>query len=324
MELGMSNSKPLVLVIIVSWNSREQLEYCLPTVVKTDYANYKIVVVDNNSKDDTVSFVRKNYPDIEVIQNTKNRGYAGGNNDGIKHGLAHGAKYIAVINPDIKTDPRWIRQAVKAIESSPQIGIVGFRVFGEQKDERDKDFQFEIAKKEWQHLIIEPIPSQIVLSGNALFCRASMFERIGLFDETYFCYGEESDLEDRARRAKYEIVRINIPLWHEGEGSFKKVRLFSSYLSMRNTIRFALKNKSIRSNYNIFKYLVKIACILNPEFDMSYLYHQRLRPSKIWINAVFLLIAYLWNLFYLPETLIARREANRRVIKTRAMLKKQD
>lgn len=102
----MGDTKPFVYIIIVTWNSRKHLEYCLPTVVKTDYPNYKVLVVDNNSEDDTVNFVRKNYPDIELVQNTKNRGYAGGNNNGIRYALARGAKYVAIINPDIKTDPR--------------------------------------------------------------------------------------------------------------------------------------------------------------------------------------------------------------------------
>jgi len=319
----MFDTYPLVYIIIVSWNSRKQLEYCLPTVAKTDYPNCKVLVVDNNSEDDTVDFVRKDFPDVELIQNVKNRGYAGGNNDGIRYALARGAEYVAIINPDIKTDPRWIKQAVKAAQTSPRIGIVGFKVFGEQKDEKDKDLQFEIAKAKWEQLIIEPIPSQVVLSGNALFCYVSMFERLGFFDEIYFCYGEESDLEDRARRAGYEIIRINVPVWHEGEGSFQDVRIFSSYLSMRNTIRYALKNKGIRSNYNILKYLIKIACSLNPEFDMNYRYHQRLRPSKIWVNAGLLFIAYLWNLFHLPQTLIARWKANSRILSTRALLKHQ-
>jgi len=320
----MGDTKPLVYIIIVTWNSREQLEYCLPTVAKTDYPNCKVLVVDNNSEDDTVDFVRKDFPDIELIQNTKNRGYAGGNNDGIRYALACGAKYVAIINPDIKTDSRWIKQAVKAIESSPQIGIVGFKVFGEQKDEKDKDLQFETAKNEWQHLIVDPIPPQVVLSGNALFCSALMFERIGFFDEIYFCYGEESDLENRIRRAGYEIIRINIPLWHEGEGSFKKVRLTSSYLSMRNSIRYALKNESVISNYRNLKYLIKITGSKNPRADMTYRYHQRLRFSKPWINVILLSVGYLWNLLYLPKTLIARREANRRVLITRAMLKIRD
>jgi len=316
----MGDTKPLVYIIIVTWNSREQLEYCLPTVVKTDYQNYKVLTVDNNSEDDAVDFVRNNYPDIEVIQNTKNRGYAGGNNDGIKYALAQGAKYICIINPDIKVDSRWIAQAVKAIETSPRNGIVGFRVFGEQKDEPDKDIQFEYAKKEWCELKIEQIPQNIVISGNALFCRSSMFERTGLFDETYFCYGEESDLENRIRQAGYDIVRINIPLWHEGEGCFKNEKFYSSYLSIRNTIRYTLKNGSVISNYRNLKYLIKIACSKNPKVDMAYRHHQRLRYSKPWINIILLSVGYLWNLIYLPKTLIARWQANKRVLIARSML----
>lgn len=317
----MSDTSPLVYIIIVTWNSREQLEYCLPSVDKTDYPNYKVLVIDNNSEDYTVNFLRKNFPDVELIQNTKNRGYAGGNNDGIKYALVQGAKYICIINPDIKVDPRWITQAVKAIETSPRHGIVGFKVFGEQRDEPDKDIQFEQAKKEWCELKIERIPDDITLSGNALFCRSYMFEGVGLFDEGYFCYGEESDLEIRLRRAGYDIVRINIPLWHEGEGSFKKVRLKSSYLSIRNTIRCDLKNnRSFLSIFRNFKRLIILVGRKTPDVDMTYRYYQRLRFSKPWNNIILLLVASLWNLIYLPQTIIARLQAHKRVKIARAML----
>ncbi|MBL7086311.1 MAG: glycosyltransferase family 2 protein, partial [Candidatus Cloacimonetes bacterium] len=242
----MFDTYPLVYIIIVTWNSREHLEYCLPTVFKTDYPNYKVLIVDNNSEDDTVDFVRNNYPDIELIQNTKNRGFAGGNNDGIRYALAQGVKYICIINPDIKVDPRWIENAVKIMGNSLKTGILGFNVFGEHRYEDPYAHQFEKAKASWSKLEVSIVPSQEIISGCALFVKADIFRNLGLFDEKYFCYGEESDLEHRVRRAGYGIVRINVPLWHEGEGSSKRIPIKKSYLEMRNSIRYALKNLSPR------------------------------------------------------------------------------
>lgn len=314
---------PLVYVIIVTWNSIRQLEYCLPTVTGTEYSNYKILIVDNHSGDGSVDYVRKNFPHIEVIENRRNRGYAGGNNDGIRYALASGARFVAIINPDIKVDHRWIDVAVKTAQADSSVGILGFNVIGEYSYTDDKDEQFDAAKAKYNSPIVTEVSPNTVLCGMALFCRSSMFEAIGLFDEVYFCYGEESDLESRVHRSGYRIVRINIPLWHEGEGSFKKAKLLSFYLSMRNTIRFALKNKSIKSNCRTLKFLLNASCSKNVTIDMSYLYHQRLRPSTVFINAGLLFLSLLWNIFHLPQTLIARCKANNRILEARLILKNQ-
>lgn len=312
----MSDTSTLVYIIIVTWNSHEQLEYCLPTVVETDYANYKVLIVDNNSEDDTVDFVRNNYPDIELIQNTKNRGYAGGNNDGIRHALDNDAKYIAIINPDIKVDPRWIENAVTITDNSLKAGILGFNVFGEHRDEDPDALQFERAKASWSKLEVSIVPSQEIISGCALFVKADIFRNLGLFDEKYFCYCEESDLEHRVRRAGYEIVRINVPLWHEGEGSSKRIPIKKSYLEMRNSIRYALKNLSPRQILGSLKGIFKISCS-RMEPDMSWYNLRRLRQYNIYCNGILLSFAFFWNILHLPQTWYARRRANKKIITTK-------
>lgn len=312
-----TEENPLVYIIIVTWNSLRQLEYCLPTVTGTDYSNYKILVVDNHSDDGSIDYVRKNFPQIEVIQNRKNRGYAGGNNDGIRYALVSGARFVAIINPDIKVDHRWIGAAVKMAQADPSVGIVGFNVIGEYSYTNDKDEQFEIAKANYNDPIVKEVSSNTVLCGMALFCRSSMFKAIGLFDEKYFCYGEESDLESRVRRAGYKIVRINIPIWHEGEGSSKAIPVKKSYLSMRNSVRFALKNCPPKEIINILKYILAISCGYRTP-DMSYFHNQRLRPyGNICKNFVFLTAALAWNVLNLPETWCARIAANKKICAAR-------
>ncbi len=304
---------PLVYVVIVTWNSIRQIEYCLPTVTDTDYSNYKILMVDNHSGDGSVDYVQKNFPQIEVIENRKNRGYTGGNNDGIKHALAFGAEYIAILNPDVKVDHRWLGEAVLAMQDLPLVGILGFNVIGGDYEEANQDELFEAAKAQYSGLIFSPIGPYGVLAGMALFIRAGLFRDIGLFDERYFCYGEELDLERRACRAGYQLRRINVPLWHEGEGSFCAMPVKKSYLSMRNTMRYGLKNLSFGGMFNILRFLFRASCA-KVEPDMRYYHHRRLRPSKNrLVNAALLSVVLLWNIIYLLQTIFARLRDNRRI-----------
>jgi len=304
---------PLVYIVIVTWNSIRQLEYCLPTVTGTTYSNYRILVVDNHSGDGSIDYVRKNFPQIEVIENRKNRGYAGGNNDGIRYALASGARFIAIINPDVKVDHRWLSVAVKTAQADRSVGILGFNVIGEHSYTVDKDEQFETAKAKYNGPIVSEVSSNTVLCGMALFCRSSMFEAIGLFDEVYFCYAEESDLESRAKRAGYKMVRTNVPVWHEGEGSSKRIPFKKSYLAMRNTIRYTLKNCSPAGMAAMSKYMLRISCSRTKP-DMSLFHHRRLRPSEnICFNLAFLCAAIIWNILNLPETMISRAAADRKI-----------
>jgi len=71
---------PSVFMVVLNWNGIEHLKYCIPSLLKTNYSNYHILFVDNNSKDGSIEFVRKNYPEIEILANSQNLGWAGGNN----------------------------------------------------------------------------------------------------------------------------------------------------------------------------------------------------------------------------------------------------
>jgi hypothetical protein len=82
-------------------------------VLRTEYSNYRLLFVDNASSDGSVAFVQSNFPQLEVIVNKRNLGWAGGNKVGIRHALQHGAQWVVLINNDILVDPRWLRDAIK-------------------------------------------------------------------------------------------------------------------------------------------------------------------------------------------------------------------
>lgn len=119
--------KHFVSVIVVNYNGRKLLDECLRSLRKIDYPKhmYEVIMVDNNSSDDSVSFVHHNFPEVYLVRNEKNLGFVGGNRVGLTY--ANG-EYIVLLNTDTKVDPRWLSELVRAAEN-PKVGIVNSKLF---------------------------------------------------------------------------------------------------------------------------------------------------------------------------------------------------
>jgi len=308
-------SWPRVCVLVLNYNGRHHLEYCLPSLCATAYANYEIVLLDNASSDDSVAFTRANFSQIAVIETGGNLGWARGNNVGIRYALARGADYIVLQNNDTRVDPRWLAQAVQVAEADPRVGFVGFQMLQEYIQGEDPDgARFEALMVAWDGLQIEPARH---ISGAALFVRAAVFDDVGLIDEALFFYGEEDDLEHRARQAGYKLVRINVPLWHYSCGSSRSQPLKFSALAMRHNIRNMIKNETPREAWRQFRWVASFTCRPGVHFDPNIPHFRRLRPSCLPVNWALFVYAVLWNLLQLPVTLRARRRDERRIAQAR-------
>jgi len=310
---------PFVFMVVLNWNGLEHLKYCIPSLLKTDYPNYHILFVDNASKDGSVEFVRKNYPEMEILANPQNLGWSGGNNTGIIKGIKAKADYIILLNNDILIDPPWIKFAVETCESDKEIGMLGFEVYG--AGEKVPVKEFEEARKKFKKLIVKNTKS---IRGLALFVKREVFENIGLIDEVYFAYGEENDIEFRAGLAGYRLVEINVPLWHYCEGSWGKRRWKASYLAIRNTMRLAIKNYNLFDIIKIIGFVWFISSFPFKKIDREDVHRRRLRPSWSFINFWLFLYCLIWNIIHLPETLILRNKDLKKVRKTRKKLKLKD
>ena len=118
------NSK-LATIILLSYNSHEDLAECIPSLMGQTYLNNEIIVVDNASTDSSVEFIKTNYPDIKLIETGENLGYPSGNNVGFEH--AEG-EYIAVLNPDTIVDTKWLAELIKPLEHDPQIALTTSKI----------------------------------------------------------------------------------------------------------------------------------------------------------------------------------------------------
>ena len=110
--------EPSVEIIILHHNGFENIDNCLKSVLETDYANFKIVVVDNNSTDDSVGKIKSKFPSIPMIQNKENLGYAGGNNVALR---LTKAKYSVLLNDDTIVEPAWLKEMAAAMEKDEKI-----------------------------------------------------------------------------------------------------------------------------------------------------------------------------------------------------------
>ncbi len=302
---------PNVYVLILNYNGREHLAYCLPSVLATDYPRYHVLLIDNGSQDDSLAFARAHYPQVEIIANECNLGWAAGNNVGLRQALDRGAAYVVLLNNDMRIDPRWLTHAVAVAEADPLVGVVGFDTIGEYHLDADPDLsEFKRRQAAWHGLEVAETEH---VAGCALFLRAELLRDVGLIDEHFFAYGEEDDLQKRARRAGYRSLRVNVPLWHCNSGTFGKQALRAAMLAQRNHVRGAIKGDPPRVALRRLRDMAVFICWPGVQYDRRHAHLRRLRPSVYPLNVAILLYAMLWNLVMLPATLLARRRDGQRI-----------
>lgn len=304
----MAGEMPRVCAIVLNYNGREHLEYCLPSLLATDYQPFMLTIVDNASADDSLQLLRERFPHVTVLSSSVNRGWSGGNNLGIEYARRIGAKYVILANNDIRVDPRWVSVAVEVAEQDQRIGLVGFCIL--EPHGADQDAGFTRALIDWPGVQVSEPPW---VDGMALFARADLFEQIGLIDEGFFAYAEDNDLERRTRKAGYRVIAVNVPVWHRGQGTFGRTPLRAAMLQIRNNLRLSLKHDTLLGVlYQLARHFAK-GCLPFVRIDRRVPAARRLRPSNIAVNFALLLYAVAWNIWHLPGTLRRRREDARRV-----------
>jgi GT2 family glycosyltransferase len=206
------NHQPLVSIIIVNWNGAPHLPVCLNALRAQTYRNFEVIVADNASHDESLSLLARDYPEVKVVALSKNLGFTGGNNAGIRE--AHG-DIIILLNNDTEADPHWLAEALAAFERHPAAGIVASKM--KLFDRRDTfhtagDFYrldgmpgnrgvWEIDRGQYDR-------EEYVFSacGGSAAYRKAMLDQIGLLDEDFFYSCEDIDLAWRAQLAGWKCV----------------------------------------------------------------------------------------------------------------------
>ena len=254
-----SNPLPAVWIVVLTWNRVDAVMNCVIGLNAIRYPNTYLVVVDNASEDGTVDRLRRAFPELVVIANTRNLGYTGGNNVGIEYALRHGADYVLLLNNDTLVHPNLIDELVRVAETDPRIAVVGSKNM--HMDRRDYlwaawskvtygvNLTRNYGKNRRDNFRYREVRDVESVVGCGYMWRRSALETVGLLDTDFFGYHEDVDWCHRARKCGFRVVYVGSALVYHA-GSLSSVadqpkRMPAMYFIGRNGVLFVKKH----SNY---------------------------------------------------------------------------
>jgi hypothetical protein len=257
----MTAGQPDLSIIIVSWNTRELLRGCLASLAATlPPLTAEIIVVDNASSDGTAAMVAADFPTVRLIVNPTNRGFAAANNQGLA--VATG-RDILYLNPDTAVLPGSIQQSLAYLHAHPGAGAVGVRLLngdGSLQPSWRRFYSFwgtlldnkltaRLLRRPQGSLLTglpaEPTAVDWLIGAFLLVRRAALASIGGGFDERFFVFGEEIDLQYRLRRAGWTIVFLPEPaIVHYGGQSSRQVKVAATLYDYRGRYLFVRKHYS--------------------------------------------------------------------------------
>lgn len=249
----MSHTPPLLYVLILNWNRPRETIACLKAVTQSDYPNLRVVVLDNGSKDDSVTRIKQAFPEIPLIENGANLGYAEGNNVGIRLALQKGAKYIVLLNDDAIVEKESFRHLVAAVGAEPTVAAVGAKIRLFEQPERlwAAGECFPRGERPLDDGRFDK-PREISYAvGCCMLMTRQAVEEVGLLDADLFALHEELDWCLRARQAGYRILyEPQAVVYHKVSVSLSSgYSAAYHYLYTRNYLRFWERSGIIPQNW---------------------------------------------------------------------------
>lgn len=301
-----------VTIVILNWNGRAYLEQFMPSVLATNYPDFTVLVVDNGSTDDSIDFLKKEYPTVELLVLDRNYGFTTGNNKALPEVKT---PYYVLLNNDVEVHPDWLSAMVEVMDADENVAAVQPKLLSWQ--ERDhfeyagaaggyidkfgypfsRGRLFEVNEKdEGQYETVQEI---FWTTGACMLVRKSVTDRIGLFEDRYFAHMEEIDFCWRAKNHGYAIMYTpHGKAWHLGGGTLPKTNPRKTYLNAHNSLATLLKNF--------------------PASQVWYKFYFRLLLDGVWaarslvrgdFATIFAIIKAHWSIFFaLPYWIKARRK----------------
>jgi len=312
----MKNKKPLVEIIILNLNGKEDTVKCLNSLKKISYKNYKITVVDQNSSDGSPEIIKRKFPHVKLIRNKVNTGFTGGNNQVLRKSKA---KYCVLLNNDTTQEPSWLSELVKIAESDEKIAALQPKVLSLRNK---KLFEHAGAGGSYIDVYGYPIYRGYVVDiaeedkgqyndfrevfwccGVAMFLRMSALKKIGYLDDDFFLYSEEMDLSWRMNLVGYKQVYVPTSVIHhlgEATSGKKQFKFKKVYFLHRNVWITSLKNYSVKNWWKI----VPARLFLESSAFLRFLFSE---PSR----SLAIAKANLWVLFNISLILKKNKEISK-------------
>lgn len=279
-----------VAVVILNWNGKKLLEQFLPSIIQFSYELADIYVADNASTDDSVSFVRNQFPSVKIIENAKNGGYAKGYNDALQ---SIEANIYCLINSDVEVTQDWLPPILEVFKNEPNTAIIQPKLL----DFKDKT-KFEYAGagggfidlygypycrgRIFNHLEtdtgqFDDISEIFWASGACFFIRSEIYKELNGFDEDYFAHQEEVDLCWRTQNEGFDIKYVGASkVYHVGGATLQESNPRKTFLNFRNSLLNVIKN--VPKKWFLFVFISRL--ILDGVAGLKFALE--LRPIHTW------------------------------------------
>jgi len=267
-----------VSIIIVSWNTRDILKDCLESVYKqSENIEFEVIVVDNASADGSAETVKKDFPQVILVKNSENRGFAAANNQGMA--IARG-RYVLLLNSDTLVLDQAITKIVSFADDNPKVAVIGCRVLNPDKTLQPTCFMFPsilnmflsssylyklfprsrfFGRERMTWWNRDDIKEVDVVTGCFMLVRPEAIKQVGMMDEQFFMYGEETDWCYRFKQAGWKVVFAPVgEIIHFG-GRSAKLHPGPVLLQLRGSILCFIKKHRSRMQY-------VLACVLVSAF----------------------------------------------------------
>ncbi len=257
-----------VAVVILNWNGQKYLEQFLPSVLKFLPSFAKIFVADNDSTDASISFLKKNYPQVNLVINDENGGYAKGYNDALKK---IEAEYYILLNSDIEVTENWIEPIIELMDTHTNIAACQPKIRSFHEKEK---FEYAGAgggyidkygypfcrgrifqELETDHGQYDDAVEVFWASGACMFVRSDHFWQLDGLDNDFFAHMEEIDFCWRAKNKGYQIYyQPQSLVYHVGGGTLPKNNPQKTFLNFRNNLYLLYKNLEKHRLIQVFIY----------------------------------------------------------------------
>jgi GT2 family glycosyltransferase len=240
----LKSHKKNLSIIIVNYNVKSLLKKCLESIFEHEKnVEYEVIVVDNSSMDRSQEMLKRDFPQVKLVENKSNLGFSAGCNQGIKEGQG---RYILLLNPDTELTPGGIKKMIEFMDSKPEVGICGPKMMDQEGNIQFSCRSFPsylTAVSSSQSILNRIFPQNLLsqkyllknqdhsqiqevdwVSGSCLLAKREMLEKVGLLDERFYMYVEDVDLCYRAKKSGFSVFYFPqvLVIHHIGKSTQKK------------------------------------------------------------------------------------------------------
>jgi GT2 family glycosyltransferase len=244
----MQPRSPHVGIVILNWKRPEDTLACIESLFRMDYPSFEVVIVDNSGDSVWTERVPQSSPNVTLITNSQNLGFAGGCNVGIAHLLRKNTDYVLLLNDDTEVAPNLLEVLVEAAEQDSSIGMLGPKILYYEPSSTiwsaggavDRYGQPTHLRADEPDADSAEQPHDVdYASGCALLVKRAVIDRIGPLDERFFAYFEETEWCARARRAGFRVVYVPMGrVWHKVTPTARGQSAMYLYLMTRNRLLY--------------------------------------------------------------------------------------